>query len=84
MTDDIDRRAQAIQAIEVADDYLVRSKRRLRTIAIVCAVLFAVAAYVGFTLAMACFVALPLLLLRWQRAKDTHAAAIARAEASAD
>lgn len=37
-----------------------------------------------FAIAVACFVTLPVLALRWQKARDAHADAVAAAEASLD
>lgn len=138
MSEELDRYAKAVEAIDDADRVLSHAKRRLTRLSIAAGVLMAVAAVTGmriasaynydigtyggfsagrgrsgrtqqgirdlhywleahfasevvlatiiilFVIAIGCFVALPLLLLRWQRAKDAHAAAVARAEASVD
>lgn len=138
MTEELDRYAIAVQAIDDADRALSRAKKRLVRAGIAMGVLMAVAGTAGmriasaynydidtydgfssgrgrsgdihdgvrnlhewleshvasevvlvaivilFIVAIGCFMSLPVLMLRWQRAKDAHADAVAKAEASLD
>lgn len=138
MTEELDRYAKAITAIDDADRVLSRTKKQLVRLSIAAGVLMAVAGVAGmriasaysydigtyggfsagrgrtgnihegvrdlhywldahfasevvlvaiiilFAITVGCFVALPVLRLRWQGAKDAHAAAVAKAEASVD